>query len=204
VEGTEVIGNLFCRSNVISIYPGVRFSTFRINLVFKTNIAETGQQVLQIQTSGFQTWVSPELNFVLVTMKHVSFTTQAIYTPILENAEDAVQLPKVFINSQLAYANIWFKGNFDFQVGLDCHWKSAYYTPSYDVTVQQFYVQQTYTSPGFPVIDAFLNFKIKRARLLLKYNNILKAFTNYADVPTPFYPGIKNILDFGFDWSFYD
>jgi hypothetical protein len=29
-------------------------------------------------------------------------------------------------------------------------------------------------------------------------------FNNYGNIPTPYYPGIKNLLDFGFDWSFYD
>jgi hypothetical protein len=29
-------------------------------------------------------------------------------------------------------------------------------------------------------------------------------FMNYGNVPTPFYPGIQNIIDFGFDWSFFD
>jgi hypothetical protein len=70
--------------------------------------------------------------------------------------------------------------------------------------IQQFYQQQAFESPAFPLIDLFLNFKIKRARVFVKYNNVLKLFSSYGNIPTPYYPGMRNVIDFGFDWSFYD
>jgi hypothetical protein len=204
VEGTELRGNLIYTSNVVSIYPGVRFSTFKNYIFFKEDTVATGQDVLPYQTSGYQTWVSPELNVSVKLFDHLTLKGQGIYTRILENSDDAMQFPELFVNAQLAYADIWFKGNFDFQVGIDTHWKSSYYAPGYDITSQQFYTQQRYLSPAFPVMDLFLNVRIKRARIFVKYNNALKTFTSYANVPTPFYPGIGNLIDFGFDWSFFD
>lgn len=204
MEGTEVNGNLIYQSKVISVYPGVRFSTFRNYIFFKETNQEGGQPALPMQSEGFQTLVSPELRFTLTLQKHVILSTQTLYTKILENADDAIQVPDVFVNAQLVYANIWFNGNFDFQAGVNGHWKSAYYAPSYDPVIQQFYTQLKYEAPSFPIVDLFINVKIKRARVFLKYNNLLKAFSDYGNVPTPFYPGINNLLDFGFDWSFYD
>lgn len=204
IEGTEVKGNLIYRSRVLSIYPGVRFTTLRNTIFFKDNNQETGQRALPMQSEGFQTWVSPELVFTVALHKHVTLTTQTLYTRILENADDAIQVPDLFVNAQLVYSNIWFNGNFDFQAGVNGHWKSAYYAPSYDLAIQQFYIQQQYEAPSFPIVDLFINAKIKRARIFLKYNNVVKAFSDYGNVPTPFYPGINNLLDFGFDWSFYD
>jgi len=204
VEATEVMGNLIYQSKNFSIYPGVRFSTFRNYVFFKGDSSSATQKVLPVQSSGYQTWVSPELNFSLTLAKHINLNTQALYTRILENSEDAIQVPEMFINTQLSYSNVWFKGNLDFQFGADVHWKSAYYAPGYDPVIQQFYVQKNFIAPSFPVIDIFLNAKIKRARIFVKYNNLLKMFNDYANVPTPFYPGIKSIIDFGFDWSFYD
>jgi hypothetical protein len=204
VEGTEIKGNLIYESKVFSIYPGARFTTLRNFIFFKDNELLSGQRVVPVQTAGYQTWFSPELNFVVEPIKHLTLTAQALYTNVLENSDDAVQLPELFGNAQLAYSNVYFKGNFDFQVGIDAHWKSAYYAPGYDIAIQQFYTQQQMKAPDFPVVDVFLNTRIKRARIFVKYNNLLKAFSDYANVPTPFYPGIRNIIDFGFDWSFYD
>lgn len=204
VQGTELKGNLIYESKVFSVYPGVRFSTFKNYIYFRENPDAASQQVLPYQTTGYQTWVSPELNFSLTLFKHLTLKGQGLYTRMLENSDDAMQFPELFLNGQIAYADIWFKGNFDFQLGVDTHWKSEYYAPGYDVTTQQFYTQQRYLAPAFPVMDVFLNVRIKRARIFLKYNNALKTFTSFANVPTPFYPGIRNVVDFGFDWSFFD
>jgi hypothetical protein len=204
VQGTEFKGNLIYESRVFSIYPGVRFATFKNFIFMKEDTAATEQRVLPYQTSGYQTWASPELNLSLTLFKHLTIKGQGIYTRILENSDDAMQYPELFVNAQVAYADIWFNGNLDFQFGVDTHWKSSYYAPNYDVTSQQFYTQQRYLAPAFPIIDIFLNARIKRARIFVKYNNALMTFMNYGNVPTPFYPGIQNIIDFGFDWSFFD
>lgn len=203
IEATEVKGSLIYQTEKLTVAPGLRFSTFKNYVFFKEDTSRV-QDVLPLQSSGFQTWVSPELNFSVTMAKHVNFTTQVLYTKILENAEDAIQVPDLFINAQLSYSNIWFNNNLDFQVGLESHWKSAYYAPGYDPVIQQYYVQERFQVPGVPIIDVFLNAKIKRARIMVKYNNILMLFSNYGNIPTPFYPGIQNLFDFGFDWSFYD
>jgi hypothetical protein len=203
VQGTEFKGNLIYESKVFSIYPGIRFSTVK-NFIFLKEDTTNEQHVLPYQTSGYQTWASPELNLSITLFKHLTLKGQGIYTKILENSDDAMQYPELFINAQIAYADIWFNGNLDFQFGVDTHWKSSYFAPGYDVTTQQFYTQQQYLTPSFPIMDIFLNARIKRARIFVKYNNALMTFTNYGNVPTPFYPGLQNVIDFGFDWSFFD
>lgn len=203
IEATEVRGSLIYPSKNLTIAPGVRFSTFRNYVFFKQDTSKV-QDVLPIQSAGYQTWFMPELNLSFTMLKHIRFTTQALYTVILENSEDAIQVPEMFVNAQLSYSNIWFNGNMDFQFGVDAHWKSAYYAPGYDPVIQQFYQQQSFESPSFPVIDVFLSTKIKRARFFVKYNNLLKLFSSYGNIPTPYYPGIRNLIDYGLDWSFYD
>jgi hypothetical protein len=203
VDATELKGNLIYQSENFGLYPGVRFSTFK-NYVFFKQDTTLSQDVLPVQSTGFQTWVSPELNFSMKMLRHVNFTGQILYTKILENDGDALQVPDVFVNTQLSYSNIWFHGNLDFQAGVDTHWKSAYYANGYDPVVQQFYVQQSFKVPSFPIVDLFFNAKIKHARIFVKYNNFIKMFSDYGNIPTPYYPGIMNIVDFGFDWSFYD
>ncbi|HEU5293030.1 MAG TPA: putative porin, partial [Cyclobacteriaceae bacterium] len=147
---------------------------------------------------------TPELNFSLWFTKHVNLNSQILYTKILENSEDAIQVPDLLVNAQLSYTSIWFNDNLDFQAGVDMHWHQAYFAPSYDPVIQQFYVQQGFQVPAVPVLDLFLNAKIRRARIVVKYNNFLMMFRDYGNIPTPYYPGIRNIIDFGFDWSFYD
>lgn len=136
--------------------------------------------------------------------RHIHLRGRAIYTQLITNTNSSIQVPVLFVNGELSYENIFFNGNLDMHGGVDVHWKSDYNAMGYDVPTQQFYVQQTYSTPAFPIVDVFFGARIKRARILFKYNNLVQLFTKQGYMPTPYYPGQRNIIDFGFEWSFYD
>jgi hypothetical protein len=129
---------------------------------------------------------------------------RAIYTSILKDEVDAIQVPELFVNGELSYENIFFNGNLDMQAGVNVHWHSSYYAMGYDVPTQQFYVQKDYKVPSFPLVEVFFATRIKRGRIFLKYHNLVQMITKQGYMPTPYYRGQGSILDFGFDWSFYD
>jgi hypothetical protein len=205
IESTQLSGYLRYKNSVLNISPGITFTRLR-NFVFfdKVNDVDTLQQVLPVQSNGNQILASPEVNLAITFFRHVTFSTQAIYTLLLENADDAIRVPDLFVNAQLSYANIFFNGNLDMHAGVDVHYKSDYFALGYDPAIQQFYNQDDFVSPAFPLVDLFFNAKIKRARIFFKYNNLMQAFRTIGYFPTPYYPGQRNIIDFGFDWSFYD
>ncbi|HMG92956.1 MAG TPA: putative porin [Chryseolinea sp.] len=206
---TQVNGYLHYSSRAFSISPGFTFTRMGNYVFFKQvdYVQEdygTSQTVLPTQTSGEQVIASPELKFSLRFYDHITFSSQTIYTKVLKNTDEAIQIPDLFINAQLAYDNIFFKDNLDMQIGVDFHYKSDYYALGYDVPVQQFYVQQSFVTPSFPLVDIFFNARIKKGRIFFKYNNLIQLITKQGYMPTPGYPGQRNIIDFGFDWSFYD
>lgn len=212
VNATQVNGYLHYDSKLLKVSPGLTFTRLGNYIFFKEDTIPEGkreQTVLPLQSSGQQVIVSPELKFSITFLRHVNLSSQIIYSKLLDNPDDAIQLPDLFINTQLSYSNIFFNGNFDIHGGVDVHYQSAYYPLAYDVPIQQFYVQEQITGealrvPAFPIVDVFFNAKIKRGRIFIKYHNLIQAFTKQGYMPTPTYPGQRNIIDFGFDWSFYD
>jgi hypothetical protein len=204
VNVTTINGYLHYNSRVLSLSPGATFTRIGNYVFFKEDDYGQEQTVLPIQTGGEQVFLLPELRVSLTIAKHIHIRGRGIYTELLNNTGQAMQLPKVFVNGQISYENIFFNGNLDMHAGVDLHYKPAYRPLGYDVPIQQFYVQQTFESPEFPLIDIFLNAKIKRGRIFVKYNNLLQLITKQGYMPTPLYPGQGNIVDFGFDWSFYD
>lgn len=184
--------------------------------------------VLPFQTSSDIIMASPQLRLELRMLKHIYFRGLAIYTTKLEDPDNAISIPELFANAQLSYENIFFNENFDMHGGVDIHWHSAYYALAYDVPTAQYYIQgekintpfltnnrnevpgsplppgPRFQSPAFPIIDLFLSARIKRGRIFFRYNNVLHQFTNKGYFPTPTYPGQRSMIDFGFDWSFYD
>jgi hypothetical protein len=205
VKSTQINGYLHYNSRVIKISPGLTFTTLTDYVYFKYN-DQTGdpQKVLPVQSGGTQVIASPELRISLTMMRHLTLSAQGIYTNVLQNDDEAISLPEYFVNGQLSYANIFFHGNMDMQAGVELHYKSAYNAMGYDPVIQQFYRQDNYTVKDFPIIDVFFNMKIKSGRVFIKYNNIMQAFAGYGYLTTPYYPGQRNVIDFGFDLLFYD
>ena len=205
IESSQLNGYLHYSNSVLSLSPGLTLTRLRDYVFFdKLTSVDTVQQVLPVQSDGNQIIVSPEVRFAITFFRHVTFSNQAIYTVFIENADNAIRVPDLFVNAQLSYANIFFNGNLDMHAGVDLHWKSAYYAPGYDPAIQQFYNQDVFESPDFPLLDVFFNARIKRARIFFKYNNVMQILYGTGYLPTPYYPGQRNIFDFGFDWSFYD
>jgi hypothetical protein len=214
INVTQVNGYLHYRSPVFSVSPGVTFTRMGNYVFFKEDdylkadgVTPQPQKVLPVQTAGEQVMVLPEVRMELVMAKHIFLRGQGIFAKVLKNTGEAIQIPQLFVNGQIAYENIFFDGNLDMHAGVDVHYKSAYTPLAYDVPIQQFYVQkegQSYEVPDFPIIDVFFNARIKRARIFVKYNNLIQAFTKQGYMPTPYFIGQRNLIDFGFDWSFYD
>lgn len=202
---SQLNGYLHYGNSVLKLSPGITLTRLRNYIFFDqwTN-ADTVQRVLPVQSDGNQIFASPEVQFAITFFRHVTFSNQTIYTLFVENAHDAIRLPELFVNAQLSYSNIFFNGNLDMHAGVDVNWKSAYYAPGYDPAIQQFFNQDYFESPAFPIVDIFFNSKIKRARVFFKYHNLMQLFWKTGYLPTPYYPGQRNIFDFGFDWSFYD
>ena len=104
----------------------------------------------------------------------------------------------------MTFENSLFNNHLDVQIGVDFHWKSSYFDLAYDPAIQQFYTQEDVSTPSFPLTDIFFNGRMKRGRFFIKYNNIVQAFTKSGYLPTPVYPGQRNILDFGFELLLFD
>ncbi|HTF18052.1 MAG TPA: putative porin, partial [Chryseolinea sp.] len=208
INVTQLNGYLHYNSPVLSLSPGLTFTRLG-NYVFmkyypKESESANVQTMLPTQSSGEQVIASPELKFSLTMLRHVHLRTDIIYTKLLVSNDDAIQIPELFVNTQLSYENIHFNDNLDIHTGLEIHYQSDYNALAYDVPMQLYYVQNTDVVKGFPLIDVFVSARIKRGKIFFKYNNIVQAFTKEGYFLTPEYPGQRNILDFGFDWSFYD
>lgn len=204
VKATQINGYLHYNSRILSLSPGLTFTRLNDYVYFKKGDFGEPQTVLPAQSRETQVVASPELKISLTILRHINFSVQGIYSSVLLNGDDVVSLPTLFVNTQLAYSNIFFHGNMDMHGGVDVHWKSDYYAMGYDPVIQQFYRQNEFKSPAFPIVDVFFSMKVKSGRMFLKYNNLLQAFTKSGYFPTPYYVGQRNVIDFGFNLFFYD
>lgn len=91
------------------------------------------------------------------------------------------------------------------QAGVDGHYNTEYFAFGYDPALGQFYNQREKKLGGYPYLDAFVNAKWKRFRLLLKlqhFNANLFGERNYFQVLH--HPQNRMMFKIGVSWSFYD
>jgi hypothetical protein len=219
INVTEFAGAVHYKSRIFSISPGVTFTRLGNYAYFRKipDYDAVEQLVTPYQSSTDRSWVSPEVRLQLTMLRHVYLRGRAIYTKILKDEKEndrlgAIQVPELFVNGELSYENIFFNGNLDMQAGVNVHWNSAYRAMGYDTPTGQFYVTNSLRVgesgsgmvPSFPLVEVFFATRIKRGRIFLKYHNLVQTITKQGYMPTPYYRGQGSILDFGFDWSFYD
>jgi outer membrane cobalamin receptor len=69
----------------------------------------------------------------------------------------------------------------------------------------QFYLQSSEKTGNYPLLDLFVNFRIKTVRIFVRGENMLDALTpatSYFLVPN--YPMPGRTLKFGIIWQFFD
>lgn len=186
------------------ISPGITYNYLTNYIYYKSNPVSKEPQVLPVQSTGIQQIMTPELRMSVRFLRHVYFRPQLMYNEFLRNDAEAVRMPTWFLNAQLAYENMLFKRAIQVQIGVDAHWKSDYTALNYDPAIQQFYVQDGFINPAYPLVDVFFNGKFSRGRFFVKYHNLVQAITKSGYLPTPGYPAKANVLDFGFDLLLFD
>jgi hypothetical protein len=123
---------------------------------------------------------------------------------IQETNSDEVRVPEFLSYHSLFYENKLFKKKLGMQIGFDVHYTSGYFSNAYSPAASVFYTQNSVKTNDYPLMDFFVNLKIKTARIFIKFqnagDNIIRA--NYFNTPAYPMPGL--VFQFGLNWRFFD
>ena len=103
----------------------------------------------------------------------------------------------------LYYHDVWFKV-LTAQFGVNVRYNTEYYAPAYMPATGQFYTQSATKIGNYPLMNAYLNFHLKRTRFFFEYYNVNELFMKGAYFSMPNYPLNPAIFKMGISWNFYD
>lgn len=164
----------------------------------------TAQRILPLQATNTIKLLVPEVRVHLKFWDALHFRAQGLYSMVLNDPDNVLRLPDLFVNSQLSFEGFLFRKNLQVHAGVDAHWHSAYMAMGYAPYLQSFYNQDDVVTPSYPMVDVFFNGKMKRGRFFVKYHNIVQLITGSGQMPTPYYRAMRNVLDFGFELLLFD
>jgi hypothetical protein len=67
-----------------------------------------------------------------------------------------------------------------------------------------YYRQNSSLTGNYPYLNVFINFKLKRTRILLMFDHLNSGLSGYNYFMVPSYPMNVRMIRYGFAWTFYD
>lgn len=117
-------------------------------------------------------------------------------------------LPNVcFYNSTYFKQRVYFNftgGEFTTLLGFDMYYDTKYYGYAYMPALSSFYRQLEKKIGGYPVVDIFLNIKLKRALFFFKFEHINSGLLEKNYFSVLHYPRNERMFKVGISWNFYD
>ncbi|MBO4370918.1 MAG: putative porin [Paludibacteraceae bacterium] len=113
-------------------------------------------------------------------------------------------LPKLSVYSNFYLQNKFFKKLLTIQLGVDCHYNTAYYGNAYMPATGQFYLQDEVLTGNYPLMNLYISAHLKHFRVYAMYYNISSLFMDRPYYTIPGYPINPGIFKFGLSWNFYN
>jgi hypothetical protein len=152
------------------------------------------------QNSGFVQFLQPSLRFALQAGKW-RLNSQTHYT--IRTGEDILRQPALAGFAQIYCEDCFLSKRLQSQVGIEGHYKTAYFADGYAPYSKLFYIQNSVKINSYFAADVFFNLRIKNLRGFFKLG-YASQLPNDGYLVAPVYPAMRRQFVFGFDWMFFD
>ena len=169
------------------------------------NYVFLGTDITAQQAAGQIFMLMPSVKASLPIGRKFRIDSELIYTQVTGESADVLRIPAWYNNTRFYFDGPLFDDNVYVQMGMDVRFRSSFFADAYQPSLQQFHLQDDFEVKGYPVLDLFLDFRINRTRVLVKYNHLnagLMAQGGYF--VTPDYTGYRSFLDLGISWYLFD
>jgi len=130
------------------------------------------------------------------------FTNRVVWQA--NSNQDVLSLPTFTIFSALSYEYELVKNVLVGRIGANVFYRTKFYAEAYSPATGQFYNQNEKLIGEYPMVDAFLDFKWKRAVIFFKADHVNQGILNNEYFSTIHYPLNRMIFKIGVSWIFYD
>jgi len=114
-----------------------------------------------------------------------------------------IRIPEFTARASIFFSFPLFKGALIVHPGIDVTYLTSYYADNYNPAIMQFHLQNDKKTDDQIYANAYINFKIKRARVFLSYNHFNTLWGKYNYFLVSHYPQEDAILKIGIAWRFY-
>ena len=121
----------------------------------------------------------------------------------VDQQDDILNVPQITTRNSLYFTNFFFKKALFLQSGFTLNYFTKYYMNDYNPVVTEALVQTDTKIGNFPMIDFFINARIRQTRIFLKAEHFNTLFSPNKYYTAPNYPYRDFMIRFGLVWTFF-
>lgn len=121
-----------------------------------------------------------------------------------KTTSDFMRLPDWVLRHSFYFETRMFKKKMLFQIGADLRYTSPWKANEYMPLTGQFHLQNQKMVTNDPLLDAFINFKVRSFRFFIMGENLGQNIWKKAILNAPSYPLAFNVIRFGVVWQLRD
>ncbi|MFD2099581.1 putative porin [Flagellimonas iocasae] len=114
-----------------------------------------------------------------------------------------LNLPQVVTRNTLYFSSDVFKKAMFLQTGVTFKYFTSYNMNAYNPLLGEFYIQNNEELGGYPLLDLFINAKVRQTRIYLKAEHLNSIFMEPNYYSAPNYPYRDFVIRFGLVWNFF-
>lgn len=132
----------------------------------------------------------------------MGFDSTVLYQKV-DQANAILNVPEFTTRNTLYYSDYFFKKALYIQSGVTLNYFTKYKANDYNPLLGEFYIQNQKEIGDFPMLDFFINAKVRTFRMFLKAEHFNSSFTGYNYYTAPNYPYRDFMVRFGVIWNFF-
>ncbi len=121
----------------------------------------------------------------------------------VSQSSPVLNVPDLVTRNTLYYSSDVFKKAMFLQTGITFKYFTTYNMDAYNPLLAEFYVQNREELGGFPMLDFFINAKVRQTRIYLKAEHFNSSFTGNSFYAAPNYPYRDFVIRFGLVWNLF-
>ncbi len=126
-----------------------------------------------------------------------------MYQQVVQS-EDALFVPEIISRNTLYFSSDVFDHAMYLQTGVSFKYFSEYRMNGYNPLMGEFFTRPDATKyGGYPLIDFFINARVRQTRFFFKAEHLNAPFTGYKYYTAPGYPYRDFTIRFGLVWDFF-
>ena len=132
-----------------------------------------------------------------------SFDNSILFQNVIQD-QDIINLPKLLLRNTLYISEKVFKNVLDLQTGISLKIFSKYYADEYKPLLSTFHIQTLKKIGGYPIVDFFINAKIRQTRIFLVAEHINSSLSEGKFLSSPTTPYRDSSIRFGIKWNLFN